>query len=388
MDIKETFLKLTSETYPNGTESQLDELLPGYLQTDEFGNKFIQIGIDPTCMFTAHLDTATSVKTSVNHVIDGNIIKTDGKSILGADDKAGVTILLSMIENNVKGLYYFFVGEEVGCIGSRKLADKIKNDKIEGITKVISFDRRGFDSVITYQSSSRCCSDNFAQALADELNKNGSTFNYKPDPTGIYTDSAKFTGIYPECTNISVGYRSEHTYTESQDISHLEELSRVCQFVNWESLPIERDPSKVEYRSYYYNNYRYWGGGDDWDDDYGYGYYHKPSEPEKPKEDCMYFMDPDYAHVSGIKMNTLTKKLITVDFCDDRIEQEKMQIIELLDSLDVQWESVKWDGMKLVVVHKNPQGHTTQCGRDDVSDFLPSLDFWKEEIESDYKLVL
>jgi hypothetical protein len=37
----------------------------------------------------------------VVHVIENNIIKTDGKSILGADDKAGVTIMLNVIENKI-----------------------------------------------------------------------------------------------------------------------------------------------------------------------------------------------------------------------------------------------------------------------------------------------
>jgi hypothetical protein len=27
-----------------------------------------------------------------------------------------------MIENKIPGLYYFFLGEEVGCVGSRKVA--------------------------------------------------------------------------------------------------------------------------------------------------------------------------------------------------------------------------------------------------------------------------
>ena len=70
------------------------------LEKDEFGNLFIKIG-ESDVMFTSHLDTATSANTDVNHVIVDNIIKTDGKSILGADDKAGVTIMLNMIKNNI-----------------------------------------------------------------------------------------------------------------------------------------------------------------------------------------------------------------------------------------------------------------------------------------------
>jgi putative aminopeptidase FrvX len=170
MNVKEKFLELTSRTYPHGTEKELFHLLGDGLTEDEFGNLFIKIG-ESDVMFTSHLDTATSALTKVNHVFDKNIIKTDGKSILGADDKAGVTIMLYMIEKEVPGLYYFFLGEEVGCIGSKKVANKLQTEKIEGINKVISFDRRGTTSVITYQSSQRCASDKFGEALALELNK-------------------------------------------------------------------------------------------------------------------------------------------------------------------------------------------------------------------------
>ena len=151
MNIKEKFLELTDRTYPHGTEQDLFPILFNTvdgLQLDEFGNLFIKIG-ESDVMFTSHLDTATSANTPVNHVFENNIIKTDGQSILGADDKAGVTIMLYMIQNNISGLYYFFLGEEVGCIGSKKVADVQKDTKIEGINKVISFDRKGTTSVIT-----------------------------------------------------------------------------------------------------------------------------------------------------------------------------------------------------------------------------------------------
>ena len=97
MDIKQKFLSLTDQTYPHGKEHELFDKLPQNLEMDEFGNLFIKIG-ESDVMFTSHLDTATSAYTKVNHVFEGNIIKTDGKSILGADDKAGVTIMLNMIE--------------------------------------------------------------------------------------------------------------------------------------------------------------------------------------------------------------------------------------------------------------------------------------------------
>ena len=142
-------------------------------------------------------------------------------------------VLLYMIEKNIPGLYYFFIGEEVGCIGSSDLADELSKDgdvppELKNINKVISFDRRGTDSVITDQFYGNCCSNEFANDLCLKLNNTNHGLKMKPDDTGVLTDSAQFMGIIPECTNISVGYYDEHTTKEKQDINH---LYRLCKSV-------------------------------------------------------------------------------------------------------------------------------------------------------------
>ena len=239
MNIRETFLKLTQFNYPHGTEAKLKPYLPNGFQEDDFGNYFIKIGESDT-MFTCHLDTCSSHYQKVNHHIGSQFIQTDGKTILGADDKAGMTVLLYMIENEVPGLYYFFIGEEVGGIGSSAASCMSFSD----YNKCISFDRRGYDSVITEQWFGKCCSDEFAKALAQELNTKHLTFNFRPDPTGIFTDSASFMNDIPECTNISVGYFSEHQVTERQDINFLIRLCEAAIKVDWDSLPVMRDPNE------------------------------------------------------------------------------------------------------------------------------------------------
>jgi hypothetical protein len=381
MNIIETFLRLTSRTYPHGSEQELFDFLPDYLDYDEFGNRYIQVGDSTSVMFTSHLDTATSQKCAVNHVIDGKVCKTDGKSILGADDKAGVTIMLWMIFNKIPGLYYFFLGEEVGCVGSKALANKLKLQKIEGITKVISFDRRGFDSVITYQASSRCCSDKFAQALADSLNSKNKLFSYKPDPTGIWTDSAQFVKIYSECTNISVGYKSEHTNSESQDLDHLEQLADACLLVDWEALPVERDPSVVDYRSRY-------GDWDDWDYDYGYrsytprytgGTYSQSRNYMQPLDSQIWFYDDLFSYVSAVTFKKGTKTLIDVDFSEERLDYEKVKIADFLASIEVEYDSFTWDGLNLVV--KSSPNNDVICLRDELSPYIKTLDFWITHVE-------
>ena len=247
--IKSTFLKLTSKTYPYGYEDDFVQemqdinVLPKNLEKDTQGNYFLKIG-DSRTIFASHFDTACKSQTPVKHVITGDIIKTDNTTILGADDKAGVTIMLWMIKNNVPGTYYFFIGEEVGCIGSGLAAKFLE---FKGIyDRIISFDRRGTTSIITHQSGTRTCSDEFGKELARQLNNHKIGLEYKIDNTGVYTDSAEFTSVIPECTNVSVGYYQEHTTTEHQDIKHLEKLANACLFVDWESLPTKRDMNKIE----------------------------------------------------------------------------------------------------------------------------------------------
>ncbi len=370
MNIKETFLKLTSRTYPHNTEYELFDMLPQNLEMDEFGNLFIKIG-ESDVMFTSHLDTATSQLVNITHVFDGNLIKTDGKSILGADDKAGVTIMLNMIENKIPGLYYFFLGEEVGCVGSKKVSEKHKKEKLPYITKVISFDRRSTDSVITFQASSRCCSDAFGKALSEQLNLAESTFKYKNDPTGVYTDSAQFTKIYPECTNISVGYYSEHTTSERQDIDHLTKLAEACLHVNWTSLPVERDPSKIEYSS--------------WDEDYygyGWGYQgrsnlstYKTYDDYKPvvvKDERVRFHDVKYDYASSYTISKSTGLYTQVDISKQRLQEEQMEILSLLHQIDLRFSTMSWDGLKLFLTHRD--GEKTDATRSDVIEYLPQLD--------------
>ena len=389
MNIKEKFLELTSRTYPHGTEKEVYPLLgleEGSFTKDEFGNLSVKIG-ESDVMFTSHLDTATSALTKVNHVFDKNIIKTDGKSILGADDKAGVTVMLYMIEKKVPGLYYFFLGEEVGCLGSKKVAAEQKVKKIEGINKVVSFDRRGTTSVITYQSSKRCASDEFGEALAKEFNRVDDTFKYKTDPTGVLTDSVQFISIYPECTNISVGYQSEHTFSESQDIEHLEKLAVACTKVDWTSLPVKRDPSKVEYRSY--GGYGGYYGG--WDDDYDYGYSRNwrsrntgygssygSTYNKKPLTEKVWFHDKEFNYVSSVEVEKHTNKYVSVDLSEDRVRKEKSIIDSLLKSLDLEYQEIKWDGMKLELDY-NGKGHKSSADRNDLIEYLPELDYQKLE---------
>ena len=159
---------------------------------------------------------------------------------LGADCGAGIYLMLEMLRRGVHGRYCFFVDEEVGCEGS---AASVKDDTgfWTGVKAMISFDRRG-DGIITHQRYMRCCSDTFAKTLAERLGRTEQHLQ-----KGVYTDSAEFVGIIPECTNVGVGYMHEHTPDEVLDLNILGQvLERVLQDGTFSHLPIERDPNVVE----------------------------------------------------------------------------------------------------------------------------------------------
>jgi len=402
MDIKQTFLDWTMHTVPFEKEDQyLKKLLPKDWSKDSHGNYYYIIGNSDT-LFTAHLDTVGGDKP-VTHVIDEEkgIIKTDGTSVLGADDKSGVVIMLYMIEKKVPGVYLFPVGEEVGCIGSGKLTkhmlensqketieietpngiEEIKIDlpkdiKYNKIRKVIAFDRMGYTSVITHQMDQRCCSDIFGNALAKEFNKNG--FNFDLDDSGVYSDSAEFTEIYPECTNLSVGYFAQHTNNETQDIEFLESLCEACVKVNWEGLPIARNPQVVEYLDNYYNQ---WGGRGSGKKNSGYNqknqyifddeYDDDPADYMKDREKdvkSQFFIDSKYDYVSDVSF--IGDKMVDINLSSDRLNKESEDIVEILNEFGVDYDDIYWDGLVLIIESQKVE---TKMTRNDLIDFIPSL---------------
>lgn len=216
--------------------------------TNEVMAFFVYVG-KSNIMFTSHVDT---VHMNVAHifqdvVLNGNLYCKEDSQPLGADDAAGNWLMFNMIQNRVPGVYAFFRGEERGGIGSSYCA-KNRKDLFEGIKCAIAFDRKGTQSIITHQGRGRGCSDEFGMSLADVLK-----MGHKLDPTGVYTDTAEFFDIVPNCTNISVGYENEHTKKETLNKSYIEALRDSLLAANWGQLdhtPPIPDPIVTTSRGY------------------------------------------------------------------------------------------------------------------------------------------
>lgn len=225
-------------------------------------------------LFTSHTDTVHAAKikqTSQEVVLDGvtghfMLGQPDQGLVLGADDGTGIWLMLQMLAAGVEGSFVFFRAEELGCVGSTA-ALRGSPDLFDGYEVAVAFDRKGTTDVITHQCGSRRCSDEFANAFAAALN-DGSGFKFAPSDKGGLTDTSGMGGIIPECTNISVGYYDQHTCLETQDWAFAEALAKKLIQIDWQSLPVVRQPEVEDS----------WYG--DYEDYYGYSAYGVSDELE------------------------------------------------------------------------------------------------------------
>jgi len=242
---------------------------------DGVGNIIVKVGTNYTTMFSCHIDMifrqvflpkeesiadterkldlfiAEDQEHSDANFVWGGIITEfkKGKHIytpttLGADDKAGIYILLSLIKAEVPGLYIFHMGEELGGIGSSDIVTRSPN-LVKGIKRAIAFDRMDYFDIIASQRGGVCCSQTFVKAFANQLDKLilapcGIPGKYE-SAVGSFTDTANYIHLIPECTNLSVGYFSQHSAEECLDTFWLEDvITPGLLKVDWESLPTER----------------------------------------------------------------------------------------------------------------------------------------------------
>jgi len=216
-------------------------LEPVFGEPDAHGNYILSVGDNPTIAFTAHTDTVHRIEGIQKLSVQDNFVKTTSGSCLGADCTTGIWLLLGMIEAGIEGVYIAHAAEEIGGIGSSSLvADK--PEWLDNIQVCLSFDRFGTDSVITHQGGRRTASNEFAVSLAVILGMP----QLKPDSTGTYTDSAEYTHVVPECSNLSVGYYDQHSSRESQDLLFAERLLERLIAADWSSLAVVRDPTQPE----------------------------------------------------------------------------------------------------------------------------------------------
>lgn len=122
-DEREFALMIEAELQALGLETWRDEI------GDKCGSNGFNVhaflpGEGEPILFSAHMDTATPGKL-VKPVIDGDIIRSDGTSILGGDDKSGIAAVMEALEclkeqpRPHRPIEVFFsICEELGLLGA------------------------------------------------------------------------------------------------------------------------------------------------------------------------------------------------------------------------------------------------------------------------------
>lgn len=238
-----TLLDMLSYRRPAWSKSEhefiTEYIMPLGVTVDQFGNLHKRIGKAPV-LWSSHTDTVHTVGGKNKLSVDNGIVRAKNSNCLGADCTAGVWLMIEMIRANRPGLYVFHRAEEIGGKGSEYIAHSTP-ELLDGIKYAIAFDRRDTWSVITHQFGGRCCSDVFAVSLAAALD-----MGHAPDSTGSFTDTANYTDLIGECSNLSVGYLHEHTKNETLDTRYLFKLRDALLRLDVHDLVSERQPGEYD----------------------------------------------------------------------------------------------------------------------------------------------
>ena len=271
-------MKLLKELFkiysPSGNEKKMRKFIKWWvrnnipeatIKTDQTGNIYVTKGESETypCL-AAHIDQVQKIHSKdfeaieTKDIIIGFSRKNKRQEGLGADDKVGVWVNLKCLQKFEHLKAVFFVGEEVGCVGSGKCDMSFFDD----CRFVIQCDRRNGDDLITTIGGwTQLCSPEFVKAIQPEL------FGYKEE-SGLITDvgELKERGLKVSAINLSCGYYEPHTDREfvikSEVINCLafvEHIISTCTDV----YPHEDDD--------YYFPSRY-GWDDSWDEEYEMAY--------------------------------------------------------------------------------------------------------------------
>lgn len=169
---------------------------------------------------------------------------------LGADDKNGIYICLECLKAFDVLKVAFFVGEEVGCVGSSNIDLSFFKD----CRFIIEPDRRGGNDLITSMFCGQVCSKKFIEDIKAE------DYGYKEE-RGSVTDVGELTdrGVGISCLNLSCGYYEAHTDNEYTVLSELQNCLDFVMHVICDCREVY--PFEGGYGSYGYGyvNYGYYG---------------------------------------------------------------------------------------------------------------------------------
>lgn len=176
-------------------------------------------GTLPICL-VAHLDTVfKQLPREIFYDAEQKVLWSPQG--LGADDRAGIYAILSIISAGYRPSVVFTTNEEIGGLGAFKLIENYPECPFQGLKAIIELDRRGEKDCVFYE----CDNPDFEKYIQQ--------FGFVSN-IGSFSD---ISILAPEwgvaAVNLSVGYMDEHSTNERLYINYLEStISKVIEILN------------------------------------------------------------------------------------------------------------------------------------------------------------
>ena len=205
IDLMQKLCKLNKDT--------LKEVLAKYLKSKGYSkvirsNMFVIAEGDLPLCLCAHLDTVFP-SSPVDIYYDNKKTVMWSPQGLGADDRAGIYAIISLLEKGYKPSIIFTDLEEKGGVGADSLVEHFPHCPFKDCKAIIQLDRRGAVDSVYYDCDSEI-------------------FEKKINSYGFKTEWGTFTDISIICpkwgiagVNLSVGYYNEHHYIETLNMVQL-----------------------------------------------------------------------------------------------------------------------------------------------------------------------
>jgi tripeptide aminopeptidase len=222
--------ELLSVSGASGNEARIREVVKqkltphvDYITVDHYGNllaeKTYRNGQGPTILLNAHLDTVEEFEAN-RKIMKENGIWSSSEGILGADDRAGIAVLLNIAEYlksssfNGKVKFIFTVQEEWGLVGATNVDEYF----LWGTDGAIVVDRRGTgDIVVSCRGYIPFCEAEFGQFFEKVAHEQG--LNGWGCTNGGSSDTRVWAEHGIQSVNLSAGYENEHTEDEHLDVA-------------------------------------------------------------------------------------------------------------------------------------------------------------------------
>ena len=211
----------------------------------------------------SHMDIVRSKPPTVLLMDSENRYITSIDNVLGADDRAGVIAILTLLERGYRPTIIFTEDEEIGCVGARAMCKEYESIPVKYLVEI---DRRG-DDVVFYQNGNESWIE-YVKKFRDKVGSGSCSDISHLSPTfGISS------------CNMGSGYFHEHTSEEYLDTNILNDTIDVVAKMLDDCANVEvfeyvvKTYTSSTYRGAYAGAYsNYYSGYYGYEDDYGITY--------------------------------------------------------------------------------------------------------------------